>query len=69
MMIRSIESLGKKTRVTKRLFIALPLPDSVRQKLKKLTNQWQVDWPFQKWVDPADYHLKIPQQLLLGDGG
>jgi RNA 2',3'-cyclic 3'-phosphodiesterase len=47
-----------------RLFVALPLPDS----MKPMVHQWSQGLrsvlPFQKWVHPSDYHMTLK---FLGD--
>ena len=45
-------------------FIALPLPDEVRQFLQEKVELLKQQFPFQKWVHEEDYHLTL---AFLGD--
>jgi 2'-5' RNA ligase len=47
-----------------RLFVAVPLPDTVRETLQKLSRRLQDEVPFQKWTHPADLHITLQ---FLGD--
>jgi 2'-5' RNA ligase len=49
---------------TPRLFIAVSIDDHWREKLTKQCSILQSKLPFQKWTDPADYHVTLK---FLGD--
>jgi RNA 2',3'-cyclic 3'-phosphodiesterase len=49
---------------TSRLFIAVPLPDTIIHAIEELANKWTPEFPFQKWSHPADYHITLK---FLGD--
>ncbi|SFJ70867.1 RNA 2',3'-cyclic phosphodiesterase [Thermoflavimicrobium dichotomicum] len=45
--------------VTKRIFVAVPLPSGSKEQLAGQVEQWKQAFPFQKWVDPEDYHITL----------
>lgn len=47
-----------------RLFVAIPLPSSVQDRLHDWCLGHQNDLKFRKWVHPADYHITVQ---FLGD--
>lgn len=47
-----------------RLFIAVPLPDEVKNRLNDWCQKRQDELKFRKWVHPADYHITVQ---FLGD--
>lgn len=47
-----------------RWFIALPLPEALREPLGEWARDQRARLPFQTWVHPADYHLTL---AFLGD--
>ena len=49
---------------TIRLFVALPLPQPLKDTLKADIEQLKKQYPFQKWVHPQDLHLTL---VFLGD--
>lgn len=42
-----------------RLFVALPLPDSLKSTMKTDMGQLREQYSFQKWVHPQDLHLTL----------
>lgn len=42
-----------------RLFVALPVPDHIRQWLADSTSEPRTNRWFQKWVHPQDYHVTL----------
>ncbi len=40
-------------------FIALPLPEEVKQFLQEKAERLKKHFPFQKWVHPEDFHLTL----------
>jgi 2'-5' RNA ligase len=42
-----------------RLFIAVPIDEQLRDQLTIQCNQLKTKLPFQKWTDPADYHITL----------
>lgn len=47
-----------------RLFIAVPLPQEVKQKLEAWCREQQATLPFKKWVHAEDFHITVQ---FLGD--
>lgn len=47
-----------------RLFIAVPLPQEVKQKLEAWCREQKATLPFKKWVHAEDYHITVQ---FLGD--
>ncbi|MGG4554373.1 RNA 2',3'-cyclic phosphodiesterase [Paenibacillus humicus] len=47
-----------------RLFVAVALPESVKNQLHAWCLERSKDWKFRKWVHPADYHITLQ---FLGD--
>ncbi|GAA0136693.1 RNA 2',3'-cyclic phosphodiesterase [Paenibacillus sp. YSY-4.3] len=47
-----------------RMFVAVALPESVKNQLHAWCLERQKDWKFRKWVHPADYHITLQ---FLGD--
>lgn len=47
-----------------RLFIAVPLPDELKQGLGDRMSEWKRRLDFQKWVYPADLHITL---FFIGD--
>ncbi|WP_110931618.1 RNA 2',3'-cyclic phosphodiesterase [Paenibacillus bouchesdurhonensis] len=47
-----------------RLFVAIPLPNPVKERLHDWCLKQQNDLKFRKWVHPADYHITVQ---FLGD--
>jgi 2'-5' RNA ligase len=51
------------------LFVAVPLPDAVKQKVAEAAAAGRKDLPFRKWTHPADYHITVkflgPQDVSL----
>lgn len=47
-----------------RLFIAVPVPQYLKEALSRFHERWHTQFPFQKWTHPADYHLTLK---FLGD--
>jgi len=47
-----------------RLFIAVPLPDELKQQLGERMTEWKQRLDFQKWVYPADLHITL---FFIGD--
>jgi 2'-5' RNA ligase len=41
------------------LFVAVPIPDSLKFQLHQWCIQLQAALPFKKWVFPADYHITL----------
>ncbi len=41
------------------LFIAVPLPETIKQQLNQFCLNLKKDFLFKKWVFPADYHLTL----------
>lgn len=42
-----------------RIFIAIPLPSDLNELLSTKSNTLKEQFPFQKWVHPADYHITL----------
>jgi 2'-5' RNA ligase len=42
-----------------RLFVAVPLPDNVRDALRKLSGKLRDEIPFHKWTHPDDLHITV----------
>ncbi|MFP3512588.1 RNA 2',3'-cyclic phosphodiesterase [Peribacillus sp. SIMBA_075] len=40
-------------------FFALVLPDDIKSYLNAVTEQLRSDFPFKKWLHPADYHITM----------
>ncbi|MBR8644101.1 hypothetical protein KEH51_03585 [[Brevibacterium] frigoritolerans] len=40
-------------------FFALVLPDDIKAYLNAVTEQLKPDFPFKKWLHPADYHITM----------
>ncbi|MDO7487840.1 2'-5' RNA ligase family protein [Peribacillus frigoritolerans] len=40
-------------------FFALVLPDDIKAYLNAVTEQLKTDFPFKKWLHPADYHITM----------
>ncbi|MGG4265348.1 RNA 2',3'-cyclic phosphodiesterase [Peribacillus simplex] len=40
-------------------FFALVLPDDIKAYLNAVTEQLKSDFPFKKWLHPADYHITM----------
>lgn len=49
---------------TLRLFIAVPLPSSVKETLQQWASSHKQQLPFRKWTHPEDYHITLQ---FLGD--
>lgn len=49
---------------TERIFIALPLPDHIKQELQQWTLLHKQQLPFRKWTHTDDYHITLQ---FLGD--
>ncbi|RCX20537.1 2'-5' RNA ligase [Fontibacillus phaseoli] len=47
-----------------RIFIAIPLPEAIKQALSQWTEKQKGALEFVKWVNPADYHITVQ---FLGD--
>lgn len=45
-------------------FIAIPIPEKIRQQIKSNLGEIKKYSPFKKWVEPIDYHLTL---AFLGD--
>jgi 2'-5' RNA ligase len=41
------------------LFIAVPIPDSIKQQISDWCQQIQKQLSFKKWIFPADYHITL----------
>lgn len=42
-----------------RLFIAIPLPQPVKNALQQYVEKLKTEFPFQKWVHPGDLHITL----------
>ena len=42
-----------------RLFVGLPLPDEIRERLGEVVRHWRGQAPHLKWVHPSLYHLTL----------
>ncbi|WP_420836044.1 RNA 2',3'-cyclic phosphodiesterase [Paenibacillus fonticola] len=63
--LRSKKSAPKPDQVDKwRLFVAVPIPDFMKQRLHQWCKEQQKELKFRKWVHPADYHITLQ---FLGD--
>ncbi|MFC3254826.1 RNA 2',3'-cyclic phosphodiesterase [Paenibacillus sepulcri] len=52
------------TKESQRLFIAVPLPDSLKRLIGAWTRDIRTSFPFRKWTDEADLHVTLQ---FLGD--
>lgn len=52
------------TKESQRLFIAVPLPDSLKRLIGAWTRDIRTTFPFRKWTDEADLHVTLQ---FLGD--
>ncbi|MDQ0112617.1 RNA 2',3'-cyclic phosphodiesterase [Paenibacillus harenae] len=42
-----------------RLFVAVPLPEAIKDHLTRWAQQNKTKLPFRKWTHPADYHITL----------
>lgn len=42
-----------------RLFVAIPLPKSIRSGLEDYLEEWRSGWPEGRWSKPADWHVTL----------
>lgn len=42
-----------------RLFLAIPLPDAVKESLYEQTEPWRKEYPYLKWVPQNNYHITL----------
>lgn len=42
-----------------RLFLAVPVPETVRVELVRLRTLWQRAWPLARWIPPENWHITL----------
>lgn len=50
---------GMEMNMNTHFFFALVLPDDIKAYLNAVTEQLKPDFPFKKWLHPADYHITM----------